>query len=71
MISYDPLWCYLRIRGLKKYHLLDVISAPTIAKLGKNSVVRSDIIDKICCYLNCQPDDIMVYIPDSSNPNAK
>ncbi|MBQ2936887.1 MAG: helix-turn-helix transcriptional regulator [Lachnospiraceae bacterium] len=62
MISYRKLWIYLRRRNIKKIRLLDVISAPTLAKLGKNENVNTDTILKVCKYLRCQPEDIMEVI---------
>jgi len=40
------------------------ISAPTMAKLRQDKVVQTDIIGKICKALECQPGEIMEYIPE-------
>ena len=64
MISYGKLWLILEDRGLKKKDLLNIISAPTLAKLGKNENVNVKIIEQICAFLNCQPGDIMEYVSD-------
>ncbi|HHX62291.1 MAG TPA: helix-turn-helix transcriptional regulator, partial [Epulopiscium sp.] len=40
-------------------------SAPTLAKLGKNEIVTTEIINKICSALDCQPGDIMEFERDS------
>ena len=61
MIVYYPLWAYLRCYGYSRVYLLNCISSPTLAKLGKNEVVRTDTIAKICKFLCCQPSDIMMY----------
>ena len=50
--------------NMKKTDLLNVISAPTLAKLGKGESITTDILCKICNFLNCQPGDIMEYIPE-------
>lgn len=47
---------------MKKTDLLVVISAPTLAKLSKGESVTTDVLCKICAFLNCQPGDIMEYI---------
>ena len=59
MIKYYKLFDLLNRRGLKKKDLQQIISAPTIAKLSKGETVKTDIIDKICLFLDCQPGDIM------------
>ena len=66
-ISYKPLWKLLIDKGLKKTDLLDKIpiSPSTLAKLSKNQTVDGKIIEKLCAYFNCQPGDIMEYVPDT------
>lgn len=59
MIRYNKLFALLAMRGMKKTDLLQVISAPTLAKLSKGDVVKTDILEKICLFLGCQPSDIM------------
>ena len=59
MITYRKLFALLAYKGMKKTDLLQIISSPTLAKLSKNEIIKTDIIDKICLFLNCQPGDIM------------
>ena len=59
MIIYRKLFALLAYKGMKKTDLLQIISSPTLAKLSKNETIKTDIIDKICLFLNCQPGDIM------------
>lgn len=40
------------------------ISAPTMTKLRNDKIVQTDIIDKLCKALQCQPGDIMEYLED-------
>lgn len=63
MIKYYKLFDLLNRRGYKKTDLLTIISSPTLAKLSKGETIKTDIIDKICEFLNCQPCDIMEYEP--------
>lgn len=67
-ISYKKLFHSLVDRNMKDVDLRKAanISAPTMAKLRQNKVVQTDIIDKICKALDCQPGDVMEYVPDSS-----
>ena len=61
MIKYYKLFDLLNRKNLKKTDLLNIISAPTLAKLGKGQNIQTEAIDKICKMLNCQPGDIMEY----------
>ena len=37
----------------------------TLAKLSKGQAVNSEIIERICAALSCQPGDIMEFLPDT------
>lgn len=69
MIYYFKLFDMLNRRGMKKTDLLKIISSPTLAKLSKGEIVKTDIIDRICLFMNCQPGDIMECITDHTEPN--
>ena len=57
---YNKLWKLLIDRNLKKTDLLSIagISSTTLAKLGKNENVTTDVLLKICSALNCDIADI-------------
>ena len=40
------------------------ISSATMAKISKHEYISLEVINKLCTALNCQPGDIMEYIPD-------
>ncbi len=61
MMKYYRLFDLLARRDMKKTDLLSVISAPTLAKLSKGETVKTDVLCKICDFLDCQPSDIMEY----------
>ncbi len=67
--SYNKLWKLLIDRGMKKKDLkiASGISAASIAKLGKNGNVTTDILLKICNALNCNIGDIMEIVTDKDN----
>ncbi len=65
MIKYFRLFDLLNRRGMKKTDLLQIISSPTLAKLSKGENVQTNVIDKICIFLNCQPSDIMEVTKDN------
>lgn len=60
-VSYKKLWKLLIDREMKKKDLcrLAGISSSSLAKLGKNENVNTDILVKICTALNCDVSDIM------------
>ena len=64
-ISYNKLWKLLIDKGMKKGELQKraQISASSIAKLGKNENVNTDILVKICTALECELNDIMELVP--------
>ena len=61
MISYNPLWKTLIDKNMKKMDLKELagISNTTLAKLGKNGHVSTEIICKISESLNFQIGDVM------------
>lgn len=61
MMKYYRLFDLLARRDMKKTDLLSVISAPTLARLSKGETVKTDVLCKICDFLDCQPSDIMEY----------
>ena len=60
-ISYKKLWKLLVDKDMKKkdLRLASGISTNALAKLGKNECVTTDVIDKVCCTLNCDVGEIM------------
>ena len=64
MMKYYKLFILLDKKGMKRTDLLQVVSSVTLAKLGKGKSITTDILCKICSFLDCQPGDIMEYIPE-------
>lgn len=65
MISYKLFQKMLIDRSLKKQDVMKAagISNATMAKLNTNQYVSLEIIDKLCAALNCQPGDLLEYVP--------
>lgn len=63
-IKYYKLFDLLNRKGMKKTDLLEIISSPTLAKLSKGDVITTEVIQKICDFLECQPGDIMENISE-------
>lgn len=59
-IQYNKLWKILIDKNMKKVDLKKVagISSNSIAKLGKNELVRMDVLMKIASALNCKIEDL-------------
>ncbi len=68
IISYKKLWKLLIDRELKKKDLREMagISPSTIAKLGRNENVNTEIVIKICQALSCDICDIMEIVESKS-----
>lgn len=66
-VSYRRLFTMLDERGLKKYFLRqNGINPKVVDSLSKNKNVNVSSIMDLCKILDCQPSDIMEYIPDES-----
>lgn len=65
-ISYKKLWKLLIDRDMKKKDLAELsgISSASIAKLGRNENVNTDILLKICVALKCNISDIMEIVTE-------
>lgn len=59
-VSYKRLWKLLIDRDMKKKDLqkLSGISSSSVAKLGRNETVTTEILEKICVALHCELSDI-------------
>ena len=68
IISYKKLWKLLIDRDLKKKDLrkMSGISPSTIAKLGRNENINTEVIIKICQALNCDICDMMEIVENRS-----
>ena len=65
MMKYYKLFTLLDKKGMKRTDLLKIVSSVTLAKLGKGESVTTDILCKICEFLDCQPSDIMEYVKEN------
>ena len=67
-VSYKKLWKLLIDKDMKKKDLREAagISTSSMAKLGKNENVTTDVLVKICKALKCDISDIMEIEPDDN-----
>ena len=73
LISYKLFLKLLIDKDLKKQDVMQLtgISKATMAKLNTNDYVSLEIIDKLCFALNCQPGDLIEYIPEQEKDLLK
>lgn len=66
MICYDKLFDLMKKKGITTYKIRKnkVLSVVTLLALQNNEHVSTKTINSLCEYLECQPFDIMEYIPD-------
>lgn len=72
-ISYKKPWKLLIDRDIRKKDLREMIglSPSTIAKLGKNEVLNTSLIIRICEALQCDLCEIMeLLVPETPNTNS-
>ncbi len=65
-VCYNKLWKLLIDRKMKKKDLIQKtgISRTTIAKMGRDENVSTDVLSKICSALNVDIGEIMEMVPD-------
>lgn len=68
-IIYNKLFHIMEVNGMKKIDLRNQykIHPATIQKLVNNKSVTIDTINQLCAILNCQPGDILEYVPDNQD----
>jgi DNA-binding Xre family transcriptional regulator len=67
-ISFKPLLSYLKAHDISMYTLIKdgVITATESTRIMADHNFRLSLVDKLCTYLKCQPEDIIAYIPDQN-----
>lgn len=67
-ISYKKLWKLLIDKDMKKTDLRKAagISSSSLAKLGKDENVTTDVLIRICAALKCDTSDIMEIVEDTA-----
>lgn len=71
--SYKPLFRLLLEKDMKKTDLKAVLGfgPSTVAKFDKGENVSLDVIDKLCKYFECQPNDIIEHVKGEPHNDAK
>lgn len=65
-ITYEPLFRMIKERGKTEYYLRKNGISPSILNKLKHGTGGLDArtIEKLCRLLECQPGDLMEYVPD-------
>ena len=68
-ISYAKLIKIFEDKGITSYTIKKekIIGQSTWKKIHENGHIDTHTIETLCKYLDCQPGDIMEYVPDSQN----
>ena len=73
MIKYDKLFAHLAADGKSSTAWLreNGMHPTVVNKLRKNERVNTDTIDRLCALLDCQPGDLIEYVPDEKTDRPK
>lgn len=65
-IAYDKLLVLMEQKGLTTYRIRKekIISEGTLQNIRKGKGITTSAIAALCEALNCQPGDLMEYVPD-------
>ena len=55
-----------QIKVIEQLKQTEKLIATVATKLSKGKTITTEVISNICDFLNCQPGDIMEYVPDNS-----
>ena len=66
IISYDPLWKTLKVKGISTYTLIKdySFSKGTLDSLKHNRNISTATLNDICNILNCRVEDVLLFTPD-------
>lgn len=67
LLKYGKFFQLMESKGIKQIDLREKGVHPrTFQKMANGELLRSDTIDQLCRLLDCQPGDIMEYMPDET-----
>jgi len=64
MIVFDKLWEVMKEKGVSTYKLREeaLIGSKAIKRLRNNENTETKTLDKICCILDCNIEDICTHV---------
>ena len=72
--KYDKLFKLLKEKGITTYKIRkeNLISQASLTKMKNNEGnIDTRTLERLCKLLNCQPGDIMEYVPDDAGEQGK
>lgn len=70
MLDYSPLWETMRKKGISQYSLLKAgIDNKTLDSIKKGNNITLLTLEKLCGILDCTPNDVVRFLPDSDVPS--
>lgn len=70
IISFNPLWATMKKKKISQYRLLKSgIDNKTLDSLKKNKNITLLTLEKLCCILDCLPNDIVEFIEETPDYN--
>lgn len=66
---YDKFFTLLKAKKITTYYIRKnkVVSEATLHSMRKGNTIQTDSLCRVCCLLECQPGDIMSYVPDEKD----
>lgn len=67
-IEYKKLFALMKTKGLTTYRIREdnIISQSALTAIKNGKSVTVDTIAKLCAALDCQPGDILEYVPENT-----
>ncbi len=64
MVSYEPLWKTMEIKGVTTYALINKhnINPRTVTNLRHNRGITVDTLEKLCKILKCTPNEVLKFV---------
>ena len=68
MISYEPLYSTMKVRGVTTYKLVEHygLSRSLLDRLKHNKPITTVTLNDLCNILKCRVEEELVYMPDDS-----
>lgn len=66
MIKYDRLLAKLKEQGITTYYLRKnrIVGESTLTSIRHNENINTGVLNTFCELLDCQPEDLIEYVPD-------
>lgn len=69
VVQLDVMLARRKVRSRDLAEFVGITEANmSLLKQGKVKGVRFETLEKICEYLQCQPGDLLVFVPDGAGP---